>query len=180
MLNAFRHLRKEHSILARRTHCFVLCSTPFGIYGRNTPTAHSARQSPGTCSTPFGIYGRNTRPRPTLRDWARGAQRLSASTEGTHGRRIQGCGVGLRAQRLSASTEGTRPLRGTSPTRLSGVLNAFRHLRKEHLTAPVPTPSRSCAQRLSASTEGTPREKYGNTRLRPCSTPFGIYGRNTT
>ena len=133
-----------------------------------------------TCSTPFGIYGRNTRRPSSSVAWFHCAQRLSASTEGTHDRiwiaslshfmRAQrlsastegtlGCGVPALqhpecAQRLSASTEGTRRVLHASGSEAI-VLNAFRHLRKEH-------PSMSSAELAWTK----------------CSTPFGIYGRNT-
>ena len=201
VLNAFRHQRKEHQqqepeydglVCAQRlsastegTHSppsrsdrSPECSTPFGINGRNT-TGSIAEMSAFMCSTPFGINGRNTLSRrPTLLPPVC-AQRLSASTEGTHIDLPETKTAAACAQRLSASTEGTRRC---LPRTASGreVLNAFRHQRKEHPGESSHDRSRSSvlnafrhqrkehrhlcrrlhcdvlgAQRLSASTEGT-------------------------
>ena len=133
---------------------------------------------PVGCSTPFGINGRNTRPL-ALQDPP--AEVLNAFR---HQRKEHG--------RVAAA--GPRPRR---------VLNAFRHQRKEHGSCrrPSPVPA-ACAQRLSASTEGTrsdwrrndkashvlnafrhQRKEHGRadagTVRQKCSTPFGINGRNT-
>ena len=107
VLNAFRHQRKEHSRRGDKVCMTEMCSTPFGINGRNTTSIAAAS---------LAVFG---------------AQRLSASTEGTLAPR--GFFVAARscAQRLSASTEGTRPRRVPAES-LCGVLNAFRHQRKEH------------------------------------------------
>ena len=107
MLNAFRHLRKEHRDVREQLTDPVLCSTPFGIYGRNTHALQVRAIEVDSCSTPFGIYGRNTGCQARILTVLVSAQRLSASTEGT-------------PQRNG----------GESPWR--DVLNAFRHLRKEH------------------------------------------------
>ncbi len=132
-----------------------MCSTPFGIYGRNTAEGGIGGRCGLSCSTPFGIYGRNTVGVVGRLPWILRAQRLSASTEGTH-REWMWSGTSMTcAQRLSASTEGT-PVRVASDKRAADVLNAFRHLRKEH------------GEKLG---QGTPDGL--------CSTPFGIYGRNT-
>ena len=205
VLNALRHQRKEHAVRARLLLLAgrVECSTPYGINGRNTwyfrtgtlnrdevlnalrhqrkehPLGSSAKLLVPLCSTPYGINGRNTTWLPTFvpRGWS--AQRLTASTEGT---------------RQTASQRG--------PSR--AVLNALRHQRKEHrlpllvaesvygCSTPygingrntqgrrgVPSPP-ACAQRLTASTEGTPQvARDGVARLVMCSTPYGINGRNT-
>ncbi len=66
MLNAFRHLRKEHCMESAEMAQAVVCSTPFGIYGRNTFGSDGGVGSPGVCSTPFGIYGRNTWTSPAV------------------------------------------------------------------------------------------------------------------
>ena len=130
------------------------------------------------CSTPFGINGRN--PPPAVADYAVAtrAQRLSASTEGTTTCR-GGTAINC-AQRLSASTEGThvverlQRLRGSSAQRLSasteGTLAATQIDRSKAVACSTPfgingrntgrvarSPHATdrCAQRLSASTEGT-------------------------
>ena len=59
VLNAFRHQRKEHRADCEAPVTAGVCSTPFGINGRNTAIGLRPRQFAG-CSTPFGINGRNT------------------------------------------------------------------------------------------------------------------------
>ena len=178
VLNAFRHQRKEHVGLVCRADLMLLVLNAF----RHQRKEHGAICKPIDnaipCSTPFGINGRNT----------------SRSVH-AHAKHV--------------------------------VLNAFRHQRKEHETDTAwknrlkscstpfgingrntiakhcPKYAVSSAQRLSASTEGTPdrrgpggaqrdvlnafrhqRKEHpiggrpGGAR-RECSTPFGINGRNT-
>ncbi len=65
-------------------------------------------------------------------------------------------------------------------SQLGVVLKAIRHQRKEHNESQASPSHSSCAQRLSASTEGThepllTQRHVGNL----CSTPFGINGRTT-
>jgi len=88
--------------------------------------------------------------------------------------------------------------------RASSVLNAFRHQRTERWCSHGSVTRESCAQRLSASTDGTQsRARFASSRLPVlnafrhqrteravspiaplvrwmCSTPFGINGRNAT
>ena len=132
VLNAFRHQRKELIGHGRRSLPRCTCSTPFGINGRNSRAYRPILLRHGLCSTPFGINGENsTEFRLTLLPSLR-AQRLSASTEGTHGRWVLPTPVKMcstpfgingrnsrklgqrgaqrrRAQRLSASTAGPPP-----------------------------------------------------------------------
>src|SRR5262245_17232668 len=81
VLNAFRHQQNNHRSLDWFCHSAPLCSTPFGINGTITfaPVFSSFRLE--VCSTPFGINGTITRLRAFDGRNARGAQRLSASTE---------------------------------------------------------------------------------------------------
>ena len=130
VLNAFRHQRKEHPRSEPRRQARMLCSTPFGINGRNTPSESAT----------------------TLKSWC--AQRLSASTEGTPGDGdgkdvANGCSTpfGINGRNTSVIA---------SLCRLFDVLNAFRHQRKEHL-----------------------RHRRAICQVWMCSTPFGINGRNT-
>ena len=60
------------------------------------------------------------------------------------------------------------------------MLNAFRHQRKVHRRASVKLPALPCAQRLSASEEGSrsPISPNDSPSI-GCSTPFGIRGRFT-
>ena len=60
VLNAFRHQRKERFRFLSHTLTRYMCSTPFGINGRNASRAAGSG------------------------DQVDSAQRLSASTEGTH------------------------------------------------------------------------------------------------
>ena len=85
VLNAFRHQRKEHGRIGEGMTRPLMCSTPFGINGRNTAALNAGALS------------------------GRSAQRLSASTEGTHHTTQAARVVRTCAQRLSASTEGTLP-----------------------------------------------------------------------
>ena len=79
-----------------------------------------------------------------------GAQRLSASTNGSHCAKSLDVLDALRAQRLSASTNGSRNQSRLQPIRLAG------------------------AQRLSASTNGSLMYADEAAAPGPCSTPFGI------
>ena len=112
--------------------------------------------------------------------FARSAQRLSASTEGTRrgtarpGKAWLGCSTpfGINGRNATAGP--------VAVAVVVFVLNAFRHQRKERALAAVWLSQVNLrAQRLSASTEGT---RGGRARRqRPsarCSTPFGINGRN--
>ena len=113
MLNAFRHQRKGH-------------------VGRAVTGDESVK-----CSTPFGINGRVTED-PRLRQLTQqSAQRLSASTEGSH------TGSASRKETWQCSTPfgingRVTPVLGGSQHFRSAVLNAFRHQRKgHHHTCPV-------------------------------------------
>ncbi len=182
MLNAFRHLRKEHlhsEPLRRKGQCAQrLSASTEGTQPRGSPPAtrrvcaqRLSASTEGTqwrsreyvwrfgeCSTPFGIYGRNTEVGPRRLEFRRDV--LNAFRH-------------LRKEHLAEC-----PRIGVA----SEVLNAFRHLRKEHSpTARIVSATSVCAQRLSASTEGTHARLAPRLRqLHLCSTPVGIYGRNTT
>jgi len=55
VLNAFRHQRRIHIVLAPMIGCVVVCSTPFGINeGFTRPDGANVRPD-FVCSTPFGI-----------------------------------------------------------------------------------------------------------------------------
>jgi len=61
VLNAFRHQRKEHALDDLQKDILKkVCSTPFGINGRNTVRRGADVIVARACSTPFGINGRNT------------------------------------------------------------------------------------------------------------------------
>ena len=131
------------------------------------------------CSTPVGINGRNTPCRHACRVSGKCAQRLSASMEGTLGRH----GGGhyrffvLNACRHQWKEHRCVVLRGCDGIH---VLNACRHQWKEHGRNAGRILFYGCAQRLSASMEGT-HHLLSGTRAsgRLCSTPVGINGRNT-
>ena len=131
VLNAFRHQRREHGFGQNLQIATRQCSTPFGINGGNTPRPPQRPRGSTECSTPFGINGGNTTMRGTLDRAVSGAQRLSASTEGT-------LVEVLVAHRSSVMCSTPFGINGgnTSPARplRSGfrVLNAFRHQRREH------------------------------------------------
>ena len=156
VLNAFRHQRTDHP--ADRSQVRkkpTRCSTPFGINGRITSHQVCIRRTLLLCSTPFGINGRITSP------FSRPFDRSSVCSTpfGINGR-ITGCTP--------------RTAKTAAP-----VLNAFRHQRTDH---PATTESvfplmecstpfgingritkrpgqkllhHFCAQRLSASTDGS-------------------------
>ncbi len=133
-----------------------------------------------TCSTPFGIYGKNTPSVCHPLAACRRAQRLSASTERTPAQ-----GAGVKTYITECSTPFGIYGKNTPPSVVMtagvGVLNAFRHLRKEHdMVAALSRWLWKSAQRLSASTERTPKQGAAMRRKQNrCSTPFGIYGKNT-
>ena len=156
------------------------CSTPFGINGRNSYFAALPRASVNVCSTPFGINGRNSWPCGARSRTTPSAQRLSASTEGTlQGRRRRqtsgSCSTpfGINGRNLDKWYEfgGVQDVlnafrhqrkeldaRSKVPRCRCGVLNAFRHQRKELRSDCAARSGANArgAQRLSASTEGTP------------------------
>ena len=155
------------------------CSTPFGINGRITlperPTTWVMRQ----CSTPFGINGRITTGQHAIIRPDPGAQRLSASTDGSPVLNTDATplstscstpfGINGRITRhRRQARRGVQVLNAfrhqrtdhldlaSGPKLLIGVLNAFRHQRTDH----------QWTQGLSRSST-------------VCSTPFGINGRIT-
>ncbi len=158
-----------------------MCSTPFGINGRNTrcrPRAsrtwpwvlnafrHQRKEhvgSPGPdrvfgfgCSTPFGINGRNT-----------GSTGVC-------------CLIQVSAQRLSASTEGTLPGPSTSrvPARCSTPFGINgRNTRACVYDCP---PMVKCSTPFGINGRNTETKTILNSGIdEMCSTPFGINGRNT-
>ncbi len=132
------------------------CSTPFGINEWITRSGGGRVVALSMCSTPFGInewitqsarianspsvivlnaFRHQRMDHAEWRSWrrggSRGAQRLSASTNGSPALILQQQGDVVRAQRLSASTNGS--LRGQANLFFGGhVLNAFRHQRMDH------------------------------------------------
>ena len=156
VLNAFRHQRKGHFSLTVILVTTAGCSTPFGINGRVTfdfPAVTWYRQM---CSTPFGINGRVTSYAVATDSFTR-----ECSTPfGINGR-------------VTADTIHHRRA-------ANHVLNAFRHQRKGHPVPMTPHPWAIRAQRLSASTEGSPVPSSELlAKWTVCSTPFGINGRVT-
>ncbi len=83
VLNAFRHQRKDHKRFVLLDPKSEQCSTPFGIRGRITGLPRQGARHHGVCSTPFGIRGRITRRPVDEGIESIGAQRLSASEEGS-------------------------------------------------------------------------------------------------
>ena len=63
VLNAFRHQREGHAYNAGNGGENTLCSTPFGIKEKDTPTGVTHHAIRPQCSTPFGIKEKDTRNR---------------------------------------------------------------------------------------------------------------------
>ncbi len=129
------------------------------------------------CSTPFGIRGRITKRQGMRTDLESSAQRLSASEEGSlerqghilDGKRVLNAFRHQRKDHKSAYPCSCSAAPCSTPFGIRGritgvaraddgqslVLNAFRHQRKDHREVRAPQSARSCAQRLSASEEGS-------------------------
>ena len=131
------------------------------------------RAGGNTCSTPFGINEWITASRPEESWRTECAQRLSASTNGSpRGHRIID-GTGKCSTPFGINEWITFACRQMKPQK--PVLNAFRHQRMDHTYRTENSPELDCAQRLSASTNGS----HGDAIVVPlaamlCSTPFGI------
>ncbi len=154
VLNAFRHQRKDHRQDRAGRDVYEDVLNAFRHQRKDHVIGNALTSSGQVCSTPFGIRGRITHPHLD-REQHRfaGAQRLSASEEGSH--------VCLIASAFSGLCSTPFGIRGriTSPasTRLGRktVLNAFRHQRKDHLAGESWFSEVASAQRLSASEEGS-------------------------
>ena len=180
VLNAFRHQRTKHRGCGVKG-CLGcgMCSTPFGINGRNT--TRCTRWEP-RIEAVLNAF-RHQRTKHCRCVWKMmptqsGAQRLSASTDETPGvtsnvsitvkecstpfgingrntaRRRRRRAAARCAQRLSASTDETLVLAVRCKKR-ARVLNAFRHQRTKHRREPSLLRRALSAQRLSASTDET-------------------------
>jgi len=109
----------------------------------------------------------------------RGAQRLSASTEGTPaaGHRDHGLHRVLNAFRHQRKEHVSKTGHGL---RVFDVLNAFRHQRKEHEVAQGTGPACcSCSTPFGINGRNTRFLLSVLGDYLWCSTPFGINGRNT-
>ena len=113
-----------------------LCSTPFGINGRNTASPHAIVDRVEQCSTPFGINGRNTiavraadRPGTEVLNAFR-HQRKEHAVQRVHWAFLQLVLNAFRHQRKEHLAGVLDYIKGSS------VLNAFRHQRKEHAYRP--------------------------------------------
>ena len=149
MLNAFRHHRGGHRLVAAGARSGLVCSTPFGItevgirpapatprpaYVLNAFRHHRGGHKPvfdlfnvnNWCSTPFGI------------------------TEVGMATTIVAAVAGKRCSTPFGITEVGIP-RSDHPKLLYGVLNAFRHHRGGHSLASPSCSTGIGAQRLSAS-----------------------------
>ena len=179
MLNAFRHQRKELCPPARPLFQKLAVLNAFRHQRKELSASLVASSMSDLCSTPFGINGRNSGSRAELWDTSRGAQRLSASTEGTRPE-WRDCFHPYRcAQRLSASTEGTPACARWAGSVFCTCSTPFGINGRNSIgTTAKPFPRR-CAQRLSASTEGTLQTDRSAKSTQECSTPFGINGRNS-
>jgi len=180
-----------------------MCSTPYGINGRNTRVMVNSTSGSPACSTPYGINGRNTGLAGILRvaQQVLNALRHQRKEHARTARCVPPEDQG--AQRLTASTEGTRATLGITVTRNS-VLNALRHQRKEHCCSPLSASRsirvlnalrhqrkehgcRSILQFLGEFVLNALRHQRkehsvagaGVALVLMCSTPYGINGRNT-
>ena len=103
-----------------------------------------------------------------------GAQRLSASTNGSRQPRTHRQQNFPRAQRLSASTNGSRRQR-TASVRGTQVLNAFRHQRMDHIANPLlSVAGLKCSTPFGINEWITVAAQNFHFRIGLCSTPFGI------
>ena len=158
MLNALRHQRTEHKAGSSVNHVTsIKCSTPCGINGRNTTSATAATATENPCAQRLAASTDGTHDSANITGaWEPCAQRLAASTDGTPPKRprlVLGSRVlnALRHQRTEHTDIHRDVLQGLV------VLNALRHQRTEHGIPHWPNWRRHpCAQRLAASTDGTP------------------------
>ncbi len=178
VLNAFRHQRKEHLDNMPLRNQEELCSTPFGINGRNTTRRATQPQSLFRCSTPFGINGRNT---SGLGFCARCDAVLNAFRHQRKEHVLRGRnGAGKSQCSTPFGINGRNTARSRRHVGGVVVLNAFRHQRKEHVFGHQNGRLREVV--LNAFRHQ--RKEHDGGRLPPfsgavCSTPFGINGRNT-
>ena len=156
VLNAFRHQRMDHAGVVGNSAGRLACSTPFGINEWITTTfrPQSPQSEPvlnafrhqrmdhmaargdmavsSVCSTPFGIN-----------EWITSTFSIAALSRSP-------CSTPFGINEWI-----TRQQAG--PLLRSWVLNAFRHQRMDHCRSHCQTSDvRTCAQRLSASTNGSP------------------------
>ena len=129
------------------------CSTPFGINEWITTMVITFRAVAGMCSTPFGINEWITRfGRPSCGPVQSGAQRLSASTNGSLYDHL--CRMRRRRH----------------------VLNAFRHQRMDHvhMVPSVVGIEAECSTPFGINEWITLNTPSDTTLASECSTPFGI------
>ncbi len=107
------------------------CAQRLSASTEGTPCRRFIDDIIDACSTPFGIYGRNTIGISLSRIRETSAQRLSASTEGTRGKRGNRCDQ-ARVLNAFRHLRKEHALLQAQQWRGPSVLNAFRHLRKEH------------------------------------------------
>ena len=154
----------------------LTCSTPFGINGRNTRTRQRGSRR-ACCAQRLSASTEGTREHDNEDRGVLAVLNAFRHQRKEHRGRSTSARMASCAQRLSASTEGTQKLTPAMQAMLKvlnafrhqrkehaawfdcgahpDVLNAFRHQRKEHTPSTRPRPRATCAQRLSASTEGT-------------------------
>ena len=149
VLNAFRHQRMDHSVAnwANASSCVVLNAF------RHQRMDHQG----GVIQVSSPVAG---------------AQRLSASTNGSRPRQTHSLIVCLCSTPFGINEWITRDRAASLPVRV--VLNAFRHQRMDHRPQLAERTQGSCAQRLSASTNGSREEEDWDYCTSRCSTPFGI------
>ena len=158
-----------------------MCSTPFGINGRNTvfvilettENLHVLNAFRHQRKEHTEKSGRTT-PVPDVLNAFRHQRKEHWKATWWQ------CTFTIRAQRLSASTEGTLFHRDRATTNPQ-VLNAFRHQRKEHTSRSTATGRAvgGCSTPFGINGRNTGFESSINRPFVACSTPFGINGRNT-
>ena len=133
MLNAFRHQRMDHSRRLQTSRCIALSAQRLSASTNGSPRSRSAILSGHSlCSTPFGIN-----------EWI----------TGRCWRKARGCRWVLNAfrhQRMDHRVSIAPAIHQDC------VLNAFRHQRMDHDSVGGEAAVHLCAQRLSASTNGSP------------------------
>ena len=175
-----------------------MCSTPFGINEWITVVFLNGTAANPVCSTPFGInewITRNIRRRKG-KEQVLNAFRHQRMDHGPVAVSWRGSNHVLNAFRHQRMDHFPLAIPGLSRTLVlnafrhqrmdhSGgggkievrriVLNAFRHQQMDHVDITTSAAaSRSSAQRLSASTNGSRFKPVENQTAAACSTPFGI------
>jgi len=179
VLNAFRHQRKNHGKGCCWSGRVPEVLNAFRHQRKNHHTRQIDPEFLRPCSTPFGINERTTRTGIGSMTNTCGAQRLSASTKEPRDPRLRG-GSGRGVLNAFRHQRKNHELIEFAMQLSEEVLNAFRHQRKNHAVQCERFRDRKRCSTPFGINERTTRGQLGrDTHFELCSTPFGINERTT-